>query len=71
MDFIANKTLINFLPMAGFKRQRVDSDRLYFTNKDGNQIKVDLRSKDIFFINSKGFTIKETSVTTDEELLNF
>lgn len=71
MDFIANKTLTNFLPMAGFKRQRVDSDKLYYTNKKGSQIKIDLHSKKIFFMNSKGETVKEVFKTTDEELLNF
>lgn len=71
MDFTANKTLTNFLPMAGFKRQRVDSDKLYYTNKTGSQIKIDFRSKEIHFMNSRGETLKVVTKTSDEELLNF
>lgn len=58
VNFIGDQRFINFLKMIGFQHQHVAKTRkLYFTNKNGAQVRVDLRFKNITLLDRAGFNL--------------
>lgn len=67
----ANKKLETDLVSMGFKLQKTDTEANYFTNKKGNQIKVDSEYNRITLLNNKGFVVDFGTTFTKLQLDKF
>lgn len=72
VNFIANQKFLNYLKMIGFKHQHVARTRkLYFTNKLGAQIRIDLRGKNITLLNRVGYPVASKPGFNSKEIQDF
>jgi len=69
--FKANKALTDYIRKAGFKHHYTNSREQYYTNKEGNQIRIDYKSGIITFLDSKGYSIEYSTVFTSSQIDNF
>jgi|VirMetMinimDraft_7_1064189.scaffolds.fasta_scaffold02852_6 hypothetical protein len=72
INFIGDQNFINYIKMIGFNHQHVAKTRkLYFTNGNGAQIRVDLRYKNITLLDRAGFRVKSSPGFTNMEIEKF
>lgn len=69
--FQADKSFVNYITMIGFQRRQVDSDKEYYTNNLGNQIKIDNETGLISLLNKKGNTVDFANVFTNVQIDEF
>ena len=70
VHFIADQRFIDYIKMMGYSHQFVaGTHKLYFTNKSvGCQIVVNLKAKNITFLNKQGFQVDKV-VSVDSTTL--
>jgi len=72
INFIANQKFLNYLKMIGFKHQHVARTRkLYFTNKIGAQIRIDLKGRSIALLDRAGYLIASSPAYTSRDIQSF
>jgi hypothetical protein len=69
--FTAEKSFIDYITMMGFQFKETDTEKKYYVNKKGNQIKVDFNSKIITLIDRNGFTVDFSETFTNEQIDKF
>lgn len=69
--FQADKSFIDYITMMGFQFKETDSDKKYYVNDKGNQIRVDLESKLITLLDNKGYVVSYSSQYSNEEIDKF
>lgn len=57
--FVVGTNLVNYLQSIGFKKREADSEKSYFVNKKGNQIRIDYDTGEIALLDNKG-RLKDT-----------
>lgn len=71
LAFKADKSFIDYLTIKGFKRVQINSDKEYYVNKKGFQIKIDNDTKIIYLLNEKGHTVTYATVFFSDRLDTF
>lgn len=69
--YTSNQLLIDFLLSNGYKHVHNDSDKKYYVNSYGNQIRIDYSYKLVALINKHGYVVEEVSYVTEDRLLEF
>lgn len=69
--FKADKSLIDYLTIKGFKRVQINSDKEYYVNEKGFQIKIDNDTKIIYLLDEKGHTVAYATVFFSDRLNKF
>ena len=69
--FTANKSFINYITMLGFKRKEVNSEKKYYVNTKGNQIKIDYETGIITLLNKYGNSVDFSNTFTNEQIDKF
>ena len=67
-QFTLNSTLVGYLTTNGFVNREVDSDKNYYVNANGNQVRLDKETKEISILNNKGYK-QATYITIDLQTL--
>lgn len=57
-----------FLNLIGFEKRQVASEKVYFSNEKGNQIKIDKEENSIIFIDRYGFTVGIYDSVDDKDI---
>tara|TARA_R110000796_G_scaffold231853_8_gene349958 strand:+ start:10639 stop:10905 length:267 start_codon:yes stop_codon:yes gene_type:complete len=72
INFIANQNFLNYLKMIGFKHQHVARTRkLYFTNRIGAQIRIDLKGRSIALLDKAGYLIASSPAYNNVDIQTF
>lgn len=69
--FEANKSFVDYITMMGFQKRQVDSEKEYYSNENGNQIKIDNSTKIISLMNKNGHTVDFATVFSNEQIDTF
>ena len=69
--FRANKAFVDYIKVIGFQYRHVDGKSQYYTNKRGNQIRIDYENGIISLLNNKGYVVDYSSTFTNEQIDNF
>lgn len=70
-QFTLNSTLVGYLTTNGFVNREVDSEKDYYANANGNQIRLDKETKEISILDNRGNnqgTYMTINLSTLEEL---
>jgi len=70
-DFIANQDFINYLLILGYKSRPVNSKKKYYSDKLGNQIKIDKRKKRITLMDKFGYCVYQSISISEKKLKYF
>ena len=72
VKFKADKSFQDYILMIGFIKRPTKSDsKEYYSNKEGNQIKINTSLNTISLMDNKGNTLKSSKEFTSEEIDNF
>ena len=72
VKFKADKSFQDYILMIGFiRRQTKSNSKEYYSNKEGNQIKINTILNTISLMDNKGNTLKSGKELTSEEIDNF
>ena len=72
VKFKADKSFQDYILMIGFiRRQTKSNSKEYYSNKEGNQIKINTILNTISLMDNKGSTLKSGKELTSEEIDNF
>lgn len=71
IKFQVNKSFIDYITMIGFQKRQVDSEKEYYSNSLGNQIKIDNETGLISLLNRKGNTVDFANVFTNTQIEEF
>lgn len=69
--FTADKSFIDYITILGFVHREVDSEKKYYVNSKGKQIKIDYSNGLITLMNKNGNTIDYSSTFTNEQIDKF
>lgn len=69
--FKANDTFVEFIKGLGFQYRHVDSEKQYYVNQRGNQIKIDRDTGIITLLNSRGYVVDYSNVYTSKQISEF
>ncbi len=69
--FQANKSFVDYITMMGFQLKENDSDKKYYINEKGNQIRIDFQTNLITLLDSKGYVISYSTQYSNEEINKF
>ena len=69
--FTANKSFVNYITMLGFKHKEVNSEKKYYVNTKGNQIKIDYETGIITLLNKYGNSVDFSNTFTNEQIDKF
>jgi hypothetical protein len=69
--FRANESFVDYIQMIGFQHRHVDSEKQYYVNSKGNQIRIDYESGIIALLNSRGNVVDYSSTFTNNQIDNF
>lgn len=69
--FSANKSFVDYITMLGFKHTEVDSQKKYYVNEKGNQIKIDYETGIITLLNKNGYSVDFSNTFTNEQIDKF
>lgn len=69
--FEANKSFVDYITMMGFQKRQVDSEKEYYSNENGNQIKINNSTKIISLMNKNGHTVDFATVFSSEQIDTF
>lgn len=69
--FEANKSFVDYITMIGFEKKHVDSEKDYYVNFKGNQIRIDYSINEIALINKHGDLIDYSTTFSIEQIDNF
>lgn len=70
-NFQANRLFRDFITIKGFKRMQVHSNKEYYTNSNGKQIKIDSESGMISLINKNGITEDFSNIMSSDQINEF
>ena len=69
--FSANKSFVDYITMLGFKHTEVKSQKKYYVNEKGNQIKIDYETRIITFLDKSGYNVDFSTNFTNEQIDKF
>ena len=69
--FTADKSFIDYITILGFVHREVDSEKKYYVNSKGKQIKINYSKGLITLMNKNGNTIDYSSTFTNEQIDKF
>lgn len=69
--FSADKSFVDYITMTGFQFKETDSEKKYYVNKHGKQIRIDFNSKLITLLDKKGYVVDFSSTFTNEQIDKF
>ena len=69
--FTADKSFIDYITIIGFVHREVDSEKKYYVNSKGKQIKIDYSNGLITLMNKNGNTVDYSSTFTNEQIDKF
>ena len=69
--FKADEAFTKYVQMIGFEHKHMDSEKQYFVNKRGNQIRVDVDGGEIAFINRYGNVVDKAHSFTSKQVDEF
>lgn len=69
--FITDRKFVNYIKQLGFQHHVAESDKKYYTNSLGNQIKIDYDNGIITLLNAKGNVVDYSSSFTDTQINKF
>ena len=72
VKFKADKSFQDYILMIGFIRRPTSSkNKEYYSNKEGNQIKISIPTNTISLLDKQGNLVKSSKEFSDEEINNF
>lgn len=69
--FSADKSFVDYITMIGFQFKETDSEKKYYVNKKGNQIKIDYHTGIITLLNKYGTSVDFSNTFTNEQIDKF
>lgn len=69
--FSLGKSFIDYITMIGFKEKETSTDKKYYVDSKGKQIRLDYDSKEIAFLDNHGNLVESSSSFTIEEVDKF
>ena len=69
--FTADKSFIDYITILGFVHREADSEKKYYVNSKGKQIKIDSSNGLISLIDKHGNTVDYSTTFTNEQIDNF
>jgi len=69
--FEADKAFVDYITMMGFQFKETDTEKKYYVNKKGNQIKIDFNSKIITLLDKGGYVVDSSDTFTNEQIDKF
>ena len=69
--FSANKSFVDYITMMGFQFKEVDSEKKYYVNKKGKQIRIDYETGIISFLNEYGNVVDFSNTFSNEQIDKF
>ena len=71
VTFKVGKSFIDFISINGFEQKQVDSEKHYYVNSKGNQIKIDNEKSIITLLNKYGNVVDFSSTFNNEQIEKF
>lgn len=71
VTFKVGKSFIDFISINGFEQKQVDSEKHYYVNSKGNQIKIDNEKGIITLLNKYGNVVDFSSTFNNEQIEKF
>ena len=71
VTFKVGKSFIDFISINGFEQKQVDSEKHYYVNSKGNQIKIDNEKSIITLLNKYGNVVDSSSTFNNEQIEKF
>ena len=69
--FSADKSFVDYITMIGFQFRETDSEKKYYVNKHGKQIRIDFESGDITLLDRRGYVVDFSNHFTNEQIDKF
>lgn len=69
--FSANKSFVDYLTILGFQFKETDSEKKYYVNPKGNQVKIDYETQIITLLNKYGHVVDFSNTFTNEQIDRF
>lgn len=69
VTFIANESLINFLTNIGYQQKEVKSEKKYFVNKNGSQVRIG--NDGIALIDKSGYLVSKKKTVDNAVIESF
>lgn len=69
--FTANKAFVNYITMLQFEHKEVKSEKKYYVNTKGNQIKIDYQTGIITLLNKYGNSVDSSNTFTNIQIAKF
>lgn len=71
VTFKVGKSFIDFISINGFEQKQVDSEKHYYVNSKGNQIKIDNEKGIITLLNKFGNVVDFSNTFSSEQIEKF
>lgn len=69
--FSVNKSFVDYITMMGFEFKETDSEKKYYVNKNGNQIRIDYNNNLITLLNKFGNVVESAGAFSSESIDKF
>lgn len=71
ITFKADKSFTDFINVMGFEQKQVDSEKHYYVNSKGNQIRIDNEKGIITLLNKYGNVVDFSNTFSNTQIENF